>query len=304
MVNFVINSQNSLLQLIGALRSGTTFTLTSLAIDAQSAFLSQNNCINDWGPLLSALTLPSSSQHLRSLDVCNISPDTAALVVPHIAKLVSRLTHIEAFSLRRCPLGVKTAQFVGECLSGHPWLKRVVVEQCDLRSEGALLFAKSLLKPGAALSASPLELIDLGHNAIRVSACKDIADLVKSLVVASSTTNDNQSSTSGFFANLKRIEFRGNSCVLTQEDLQDQDLLKRIFASRKNQEDLDLVKKNLIVRGKTHSSVPATLLHQLPVGDNLKFMTSAEKQTGFVFPTLDYLSNQVRQELLSGSPVQ
>ena len=294
MVNYVINSPKSLLNLIGLLRSSSSTSLKSLAIDAKSSFLADN--INDWGPLLSALTSPPSSENMISLDVCNLSPETAALVVPHIAKLVSRFKKIERFSLRRCPIGAKCAQFIGECLNGHSSLKRIVVEQCDLRSEGALLFASQLFSMQSYSSsseseqkaASPLELVDLGHNEIRVSACKEIADLVKICVTQSP-----------YFSNLQRIEFRGNNFALTKEELEDQDLLKKMFSSRKSLEEMEILKKNIGgFKSNSSSSTGQQQKHpSLPIGENIKFMTSADQDTGFVFPALDYLSNQVQEDL-------
>ena len=135
-------------------------------------------------------------------------------------------------------------------------------------------------------SSSPLELIDLGHNEIRVSAYKEIADLVRICV--------NQSS---YFSNLKRIEFRGNNCILTKEELQDQDLLKSMFATRKSKEEMELLKKNISGALNNGTSSEGRKIAQLPVGENLKYMTSADQDAGFVFPTLDYLSNQVQQDL-------
>jgi hypothetical protein len=327
MVNAVINSHQSILNLLGSLRatieadSNNKFELRSISIDSNASKLSSN--LNAWGPLLSALTLPAASINLRTLDVCNIHPDIGQLVVPHLAKLAQHLPNLQKFALRRCPIGSKTAEFVGDCLHGHPSLKTIIVEQCDLRSEGASIFVSNLLRikdaygelspmesreptfaaannnnnnhqtnsdhhtlgkknsflqsyssgSGSSSSSSPLEYIDIGHNEIRMTACSEIANLVRICV-----------SQYPYYANLNRIEFRGNNFVLTEEEKNDALLKKLVSKERGVVSDQQ--------QQQYHHKLP-----ELPSGENLHFMTSAEKDRGFVFPTLDYMSNQVREDL-------
>jgi hypothetical protein len=334
MVNFIINSHQSLLNLLGSLRSTVDdsnnnkqqqFELRSISIDAgDTSKLSSD--LNSWGPLLSALTLPAAAQHLRTIDVCNIHADVGQLVVPHLAKIAQHLPKLQKFALRRCPIGAKTAEFVGECLHGHPSLKTIIVEQCDLRSEGASIFVSNLLRietayedlspmqsreptfssggnekavsalakknsflqssarlhhntsngSSSSSSVSPLEYIDIGHNEIRMSACSEIANFVRICV-----------SQYPYYSNLNRIEFRGNNFVLTEQEKKDP-LLQNLLQRNKS--------KN-INNNNSHQQQQYEKLPELPPGENLQFMTSAEKDRGFVFPTLDYMSNQVREDL-------
>jgi hypothetical protein len=180
----IVNTRSSLVALLAQLRDAATaqpaHALLALYVDSGAAQLSAP----DWGALLSALTLPGAAS-LRLLDVTGLAPDLAAVVAPHAASVAQKLSQLHTFALRCAPLTPRAAAFIAASLRAHPALRRIVVEQCDLRDDGAVAFVTALLSSDATDASPPpppcpaLEVLDLGHNNVSAEGTAEVARLLR-----------------------------------------------------------------------------------------------------------------------------